>query len=287
MKEASALDPIWRGSEADSPLINLRLHVSRLCFVANELRVRCGEDGWEAISENLHLAASLRNLQADTDLSSNNYMCGGAADFDEALSILSERHLAGIIVFNLCWSAYEGGVELVAGPSQGRRPKGALGRDLLRSQHGDGHFPWLKHCILASVEFFAPKVLETPELRTIVHENALAAVAAELLRSFRNDVAHGSLKRPHPEDWGKGSEYKIDEEPAILRFHHHTRLLLLLIQIMMLQTDAALVELSQVSDGWASATDVVTQLHCVGDEDCERDAPELDLGTSRIRFSDY
>lgn len=283
MKEASALDPIWRGSEADSPLINLRLHVSRLCFVANELRIRCGEDGWEAKSENLHLAASLRNLRRTPTFPATT-MCGAAADFDEALSILSERHLAGIIVFNLCWSAYEGVVELVAGPSQGRRPKGALGRDLLRSQYGDEHFPWLKHCLLASVEFFAPNILETPELRTIVHENALAAVAAELLRSFRNDVAHG---RPHPEDWGKGSEYKIDEEPAILRFHHHTRLLLLLIQIMMLQTDAALVELSQVSDSWASATDVVTQLHCAGEGDHERDAPELDLGTSRIRFSDY
>lgn len=287
MKEASALDPIWRGSKPDGPLINLRLHVTRLCFVADELRVRCGEAGWEAISENLHLAASLRNLQADTDLSGNNYLCSSAADFDEALSILSERHLAGIVVFNLCWSAYEGAVELAAGPSQGRRPKGALGRDLLRIQHGDAHFPWLKDCLLASIEFFAPRVLDTPELRTLLQEGALAAVAAELLRCFRNDVAHGSLARPHPEDWGKGSEYRIDEEPAILRFRHHTRLLLLLIQIMILQTNATIVELSQVSEGWTPAADVVMQLHGRDRDEHDEDAPELALGTPRISFSVY
>lgn len=285
MKEASALDPIWRGSEPNGALIDLRLHVTRLCFVADEFCVRCSDMGWEAVSENLHLAGSLRNLQADTDLTGNNYMCGDAADFDDALSILSERHLAGIIVFNLCWSAYEGAVELAAGPSYGRRPKGGFGRDLLRKHHGDAHFPWLKHCLLASIEFFAPEVLEAKELRALIREGALAAVAAELLRSFRNEVAHGTLTRPHPKDWGMNSKYKIDEDPAVLRFHHHIRLLLLLIQIMMLQTDAAQVELSQVSEDWASAVDVLNQLHARRrDKDDEEKSPELNLGSPRVNF---
>jgi len=68
-----------------------------------------------------------------------------------------------------------------------------------------------------------------PELRAMIRDGMLAAVAGELLRSFRNDVAHGTLDRPQPEDWGESSEYKVDLDPAILKFHHHVRLLLVLI----------------------------------------------------------
>jgi hypothetical protein len=290
MKEPTALDPIWLSGGSGDGLVDLRLHVTRLCFVADELRVRCNDERWGAVSENLHLAASLRNLQADTDLTGDNYLCGAAADYDEALSILSERHLAGIIVFNLCWSAYEGAVDLASNVTRGRQPKGALGRDILRAHHGDAHFPWLRRCLLASMDFVGPGAFDTPETRAMIGNGMLAAVAGELLRSFRNDVAHGTLPRPEPEDWGRMSEYRVDQDPAILKFHHHIRLLLVLIQMMMLQTDAILTELSQPTDGWASARDVLTLLHCseCQDEDEDReDAPELDLGQRRLSFRRY
>ncbi|WP_423605450.1 hypothetical protein [Sphingomonas sp. MS122] len=288
MKKPAALDPIWLSGESGEGLIDLRLHATRLCFVAGELGVRCGDERWSAVSENLHLAASLHNLEADTDLTGNNYMCRTAAEYDEALSTLSERHLAGIIVFNLCWSAYEGGVELASGLVRGHQPKGALGRDILRSRHGDAHFPYLRQCLFASMNFIQPGKFEMPETRAMIRDGKLAAVAAELLRSFRNDVAHGSLPRPEPEDWGEMSKYRVDDDPAILKFHHHVRLLLVLIQIMILQTDAILTELSQLTEEWAPTKDVVTLLHCAECQiEDEEDAPELDLGLPRLAFSRF
>jgi hypothetical protein len=200
VKEQTALDPIWLSPESGAGLVELRLHVTRLCFVADELRIRCNDERWGAVSENLHLAASLRNLQADTDLTGHNYLCSAAVDYDEALSILSERHLAGIIMFNLCWSAYEGAVELAAGADQGRQPKGALGRDILCANRGDAHFPRLRQCLLASIDFIKPGAFDMPKARAMIRDGMLAGVAGELLRSFRNEVAHGTLARPQPED---------------------------------------------------------------------------------------
>ncbi len=288
MKEQTALDPIWLGRDSGVGLVDLRLHVTRLCFVADELRIRCNDERWDAVSENLHLAASLRNLQADTDLTGNNYMCDAAVDYDEALSALSERHLAGIVVFNLCWSAYEGAVELAAGSVQGRQPKGALGRDILCAHHGDAHFPRLRQCLLGSIDFVEPGAFDMPKVRAMIRDGKLAGVAGELLRSFRNDVAHGTLARPQPEDWGHLSEYKIDEDPAILKFHHHIRLLLIMTQIMMLQTDAILADLSQLTDEWAPAKDVLLVLHCMEcTEEDDEVSPQLNLGQRVLFFSQY
>lgn len=283
----TALDPVWLDATAADGLVDLRLHATRLCFIADELRQRLNDDGWGAVAENLHLAASLRDLQADTDLTGSSYTCSAAADYDCAMSDLSARHLAGIIVFNFCWSAYEGSVELASNASQAHRPKGALGRDLLRDHHGDAHFPLLRQCLNASLEFIDPKhVMASREMAALLRNGMLAAVAAEAPRIFRNDVAHGTLRRPKPEDWGKLSEYKIDLDPAILRFHHHLRLLLVLTQIMMTHTDGALEEISGLTEDWHPATMVLAQLHLHGsDDDDENVEPELNLGCERIRFS--
>jgi hypothetical protein len=57
---------------------------------------------------------------------------------------------------------------------------------------------------------------------------------------------------------------------------------------MMLQTDAILAELSQLTDEWVPAKDVLTLLHCtVSTEGDDEVSPQLDLGQRIVSFRQY
>jgi hypothetical protein len=260
-----ALDPMWR-DDAEEPegMIRLRDHMMRLCSVADELSNRSASEGWHAVAENLHLAASLRDLAADTDVYGDSFMCSTAADYDEAHSEVAAKYLAGVTVFNLAWVAYESAVEMASGAVGVKHAKGARGRDLVFHIVGNGHFPYLREAVFAALDMSPRKraALYTRDMRRMLAAGSLAGIAAEHLREFRNALVHGTLPKPMPEDWGKDSRYVPDDDPGIRQFHGNTRLTLLLIQIL---TRSASDESEQLRVWFSDpqpARLVLTQLHC-------------------------
>jgi hypothetical protein len=274
-----ALDPVWRHKpEHVDGMIPLREHMTRLCLLADELSHWGSSGDWHGVSENLHLAASLNDLSADTDIDGTSMWCGSAAEFEDANSEVAEKHLAGVIIFSLVWAAYELAVEIASEPFGMKQPKGARGRELLVQLLGDKHFPHLRSAVLAAFELYGGRGinLSTREMRRMIAMGSLAGIGAEHLREFRNAVAHGAMIKPLPEDWGDKSEYCPDEDPAIRQFHVNTRIALLLIQILMRSTLNPHDELK----GWLSepqsAVLVLTQLHCVPRERFESELPLQD-----------
>jgi hypothetical protein len=261
-----ALDPIWQdGSGAAKNMIPLRYHMMRLCCVADEFANRGYSEGWRAVAENLHLAASLRDLSTDTDVYGDSFMCSGAADFDEAHSEVAAKYLAGVVVFNLVWTAYEGAVETASPPPAGRHAKGARGRDLIVRALGDKHFPHLRAAVLDALDLASTTCLDfgSREMRRMLAAGSIAGIGAEYLREFRNALAHGTLSKPMPDDWGKGSEYVADNDPGIQQFHANARVALVLIQILMRFASNDSYELTVWLNERQPVSLILTQLHCL------------------------
>jgi hypothetical protein len=266
-----ALDSLW-GAADGAGLAPLREHIVRLCLAADTIERGSGSASWAAISGNLHMAASLTDIGADTDLRGGSFMCGSAADYEDALSEITRKHLAGVIVFNLCWSAYEGAVGIASSHLEMRQPKGARGRELLRGV-GPHCLPHLQTCLRSSSDFAVGGDPELAEFRSLLVSGEIAAAAAEFLRCFRNRVVHGALGQPEPEDWGRHTDYAVDADPVIVRFRHHIRLVLLLTQFLM----AEAVDPAEMLPSWSGpllpgetafggdelpADEVLRTLHC-------------------------
>jgi hypothetical protein len=278
-----ALDPLWDSkSEISNGLIPLHEHITRLYRVADELSRRKSSD-WRGVGENLHLAASLSDLSANTDIHGDTMMCRDAAEFERANSELAEKYLAGVIVFSLTWTAYESAVEIASEPFRMKQPKGARGRDLLLQLLGDKHFPYLRNVVLKAfaLKHHHRNSIDTPEMRKLIRIGATAAMAAEYLRDFRNALAHGALTKPLPTDWGENSGYCPNQDPAIVRFNINIRLVLLLIQVLARSALRADDEL----EGWLPCSQpgllLLTQLHCALPE--RRD---LELPLNDVRLND-
>jgi hypothetical protein len=260
-----ALDPIWKGhSEETHGMVPLRDHMMRLCGVAEEFSNRGYSDDLRAVAESLHLAASIRDLSADTDVHGDSLWCGDGADFDQAHSELAEKYLGGVIIFNLVWSAYEWAVDIAGRPLASKHAKGARGRDLIFRLLGDKHFPYLRKAVLDALDLCPRKCVDfkTPEMRRLLTAGSFAGIGAEYLREFRNTLVHGALGQPMPDDWGKDCKYVADDDPAVRRFHTNIRLTLLLIQVLLRSITKDDEELRAWLADPQPATLVLTQLHC-------------------------
>lgn len=271
-KSETALDAIWLKRVEPTGLIELHDHMVRLCMVCNELAERYSPP-WAPVYENLLLASSLTDISADTDLQNTTIMCRPAAEYEAVHSQLTEKHVAGMIVTSFVWTAYECAVEAVAGESESRRPKGALGRNLLLDQFGDHPFPHLRDCVLRAIGVtLVPPPFSSETAKTILAEGAWAAIGAEHLREFRNAMIHGKLRKPEPRNWGDEPVSAYANDPSIMQFEPNVRLILLLIQILALCDTDPDNELS----GWRLEVDpahvLLSQLHCSINEHNEDDA---------------
>jgi hypothetical protein len=86
----------------------------------------------------------------------------------------------------------------------------------------------------ASARFFDTSTRDLAEFRRLMSTDEFAPGGAELMRHFRNKVVHGAFERPEPGGWGPGSDYEADEDESVVCFRHHTRLVLLLSQVLMI-----------------------------------------------------
>ena len=236
-----AFDPIWRDTTSVSEdMIPLREHVTRLYSVAHELADQTSSKEWHKIAENLRLAASLNDLSANTDIDGHAQWCSPAADYETMNSEIASKYVACVITFNLVWTAYEAAVEITCSPSERKHyfGKGARGREVLLRVMAHSHFPHLRHSALNALGLNNTPAIDfaSSEMRRVIAENSIAAVAAEYLRCFRNAVTHGAITQPMPLDWGEHSSYTPDEDAAITQFYYSIRTTLLLTQILIRST---------------------------------------------------
>ncbi len=204
IRKTQALDCMW-GPELGNGMIPLREHITRLSSVAADL-----SGPWSGVADNLHYAASIEDLSADTDIHATSGWCSTAYEFEVAHSALTERFVAGVIVFNLVWSAYECAVEVAAGAAGEKRPKGALGRDLLRSV--ENRLPYLRVALYEAIGLCEREntAFPTAAMRQMIKSASLEGIAAEHLRVFRNALVHGAIPKPLPSDWGGRSISFLD-----------------------------------------------------------------------------
>ncbi len=277
-----ALDPIWRErSEPVLTMVPLREHIIRLSSVVVELQSeQTAHFGpWEMVSENLRLAASLRDISADTDVDGNSYMCSSAAVFDEANSEVAEKYLAGVIVFNLIWIAYEGAVKMANEHFRCKKinGKGALGRVLLTDHFGDAHFPHLRNILYEASDILGTlRLTSNANDKKLIASGSLASIGAEHLRKFRNAVTHGDLVKPLPKDWGEESKYSANDDPSIKQFHINSRLTLILIQILIRISLDQNYEIGSWVSEPQPADLLLTQLHCILPESSDVELPMME-----------
>jgi hypothetical protein len=174
-----ALDPVWQDIPSHSSLISLHDHVVRLCLTIGELARGSSQSSWSAVMANLHQAASLEDLFAETDIQHTSWMCSPAAAYEAVNREVAEKHLAGILIFNLVWTAYECAIEAAHG-ALGSTGKGARGREWFLSRFGDKPFPLLRECVLSAVgATHHPTDFGRADMRRAIAASAWAAIGAE------------------------------------------------------------------------------------------------------------
>lgn len=275
-----ALSGMWSAkSDNGAALVPLRDHVIHLSAVAAEMAA-VGEP-WDGVAENLLYAASLRDVMADTDIHDTAPYCESAMDYESVHSALTEKFLAGVIIFNLVWNAYESGVEVVGKAIGGKRPKGALGSDLLLS--AKRRLPYLRDVTMRALELSDPRSNGDRGFLRFVRRHSIEGIAGESLRQFRNSVIHGDFPKPRPSDQNmEDLGWSSRGDKFLPLFQSNVRLSLMLTQQFMLDFVSPEFEITWRSEDLPAVL-VLTQLHCVQTDDDE----QLSLPLKAELLSDY
>lgn len=275
-----ALSGVWSAkSDNGAALVSLRDHVIHLSAVAAEMAA-VGEP-WDGVAENLLYAASLRDVMADTDIHDTTPYCESAMDYESVHSALTEKFLAGVIIFNLVWNAYESAVEVVGKAIGGKRPKGALGSNLLLS--AKRRLPYLRDVTLRALELSDPCSNGVRGFLRFVRRHSIEGIAGESLRQFRNSVIHGDFPKPRPSDQNQEDlGWSSEGDKFLPLFRSNIRLSLMLTQQFMLDLASPELEITWRSEDLPAIL-VLTQLHCVQTDDNE----QLSLPMKAELLSDY
>lgn len=192
----------------------------------------CKDQSWSAVTYQLQMAASIQGVDADTgyvDLRGSSAYCEPAADYDAEQSRLASLYASALVIFNFVWSAYEAATKAGAGDFLPKEHTTFRARELMALHETVAYdLPAFRHV----AENAHRRVLHVGDLegdrgKIDLYARGSAAQAAELVRLFRNHLAHGNDAPPVP-----------DQDHALcrtVRFYKVARLLLLLIQIIAIQ----------------------------------------------------
>jgi hypothetical protein len=273
----SATDPVWNDVNPQGNMVDLREHVRRLCLAAGELSLHPLGAGWDDVAHNLRLAYSLVDVFAETDVDGASMWCSPVAEYESTNGELTEKHLAATVVFTFAWTAYECAVELMMAPTSRWVGRGAMGRDLLATISAP--VPFLRSVLLQAAELdHAGTNFSHPDMRRLLHRGSVPGIAGEYLRQFRNRLIHGKLPKPEPQDWGEPTEYIIDQDPHVRRFHANIRLVLLLLQALAAEDVDEDQEVEAWLEGPCDARLALQQLHCCDPPANAEAEPELEFG---------
>ena len=163
-------------------------------------------------------------------------MCSSGRDYDNAVSDVKERFVAGQLVFQGAWNAFE-----IAGEAlflNGKKPTSQAVRHKLERF---GHRPifGLKEAFFEAHSQACTfiNVQEKP-FKEAVASGSYLGVSAELLRQFRNGILHGKIQSLEPRDWGEDSDDKTCDRQTEL-FHAQIRLVLFLLQAIIARVESS------------------------------------------------
>jgi hypothetical protein len=204
------------------------------------------DDAWPGVIYALQMAAGLDDVFADpsrVDDSEAGLWCDTAWDRDEEDREAASKYMAALIIFNFVWNAYEAAIEISAGTLFPRDKVPVRGRRLFQAEPESA-----ANLIFFNISYGVAKsillrlntlTLGIKNIKDKYHLSG-ASAAAELVRVFRNYIAHGADNMP------------VDEShAACARFYSVTRLLLCLIQLLVfrrLENPTQLVPLSANDD---------------------------------------
>lgn len=216
-------------------LAPLRTHALRVLRVVSSLSEGGVSPAWDGVYHNLHQALSLQSVGLYTGVFNDGMMCSSARDYDNAISNMKERFVAGQLVFQGAWNAFEIAGEALF--SHGKKPTSQAVRHKFE-RFGHQPFLGLKEAMFEA-HSQACTYINTQErpFKEAIASGSYLGISAELLRQFRNDLLHGKILSLEPQDWGEDSDDKACQAQTEL-FHAQIRLVLLLLQAIIARSEA-------------------------------------------------
>jgi hypothetical protein len=243
-RQSEPFDALWgcrTKVSDDTYLIPLRNHALRVLWVVSSLSNGVGcSPAWEGVYYNLHQALSLQHIGLHTDVFNDSMMCGSASAYDDVISNMKERFVAGQLVFQGAWNAFEiAGEALFA---HGKKPTSQAVRHKLERF---GHQPifGLREAMFEA-HSQACIYINTQErpFKEAIASGSYLSISAELLRQFRNGILHGKIESmtPHEYDYGACPDDPLSGTLAAQTelLHAQVRLVLFLLQAIIAQVEA-------------------------------------------------
>lgn len=195
------------------------------------------EGGYSEAAEWLLLAAELKKINLDPYAFSDNWMCGRAADYDDARADFQEKLALTITRFVFAWNAFEivGRIlQLEPHPTKKRSLAKAATWYLKRSDVDPAKFRGYDHLLEVAL-IYAARHPDFDDV-TIPHQDDLPYISAaghglDLCREVRNRLVHGLSVVPLPDDWETRGDLSDDSKLAFVNVA--LKLLLISIQMMM------------------------------------------------------
>lgn len=236
-RQREPFDALWecRTRLSDSAfLAPLRTHALRVHRLISSLsNMGHIKAPWDGVHHNLHQAFSLQSLGLYTDLYGDTQWCRPAYEYEKAVSEVKERFVAGQLVFQGAWNAFEIAGEALF--SNGKSPSTQAVRHRLERSHQP--ILGLREALFDAFEKAKPHIRTThPAFKEAIASGSVLSISAELLRQFRNDLLHGKIQNMEPRDWGEEADDKTCQTQTEL-FHAQIRLVLFLLQAIIARTN--------------------------------------------------
>lgn len=257
-RQSEPFDALWacRTKVSDGIYLTpLKTHAVRVLRVVSSLSSGGGSStAWDGVYHNLHQALSLQHIGLHTDVFNDSMMCGSASAYDDVISNMKERFVAGQLVFQGAWNAFEiAGEALFA---NGRKPTSQAVRHKLE-RFGHQQIFGLKEAMFEA-HSQARVYINTQErpFKEAIASGSYLGISAELLRQFRNGILHGKFGNLIPHEYVR---YEF-EDPKSGTLSRQTELLHAQIRLVLFLLQTIIGRVESNHEVWFNEGDLVAEL---------------------------
>ena len=218
----------------DAIPIDKREHIARIWRIIARCICECDEKSWNEIIDPLHIASSIESISVDTnyvDDTQSVVWCSPAAVFEDAHSMLISKYVKELTILIWTWIAFERTIELLCG-KKGNLSERAI--EFIRNKvgvcrlHGLDQAEW-KVFDLSQKNLDLKDKINSIEIRNI-YDNKFLFI--HICRIARNYIIHRNSNMPIPDDWGEGTDYRVEEDDRIVFVESLTQLILFSLQTL-------------------------------------------------------
>jgi hypothetical protein len=235
----------------DAPIVSVSQHAYELSKVLGELFYE-SPTGYEAPEQLesclqaanwLNIAAGILSVSLDTSRYDESIMyCGRAAEYEDKNTELMKDWIAQLVIFGMIWNAFErigryiNPVSIPKEIKARRTPISDLLYFLTKASYCDPIIPYYSRALndlrrLLEVERGVPSVSQIFTKPEYIDHKSLGA---HVVRTIRNELAHGDRYLPIPENWG--GDKSLTEQEALhgQLISASSRILLVTIQMLLM-----------------------------------------------------